>query len=201
MWNLPRRLQHMLDKTRHLDFIAPLLLRVYLVPVFWMAGMQKWQHFDSTVDWFANPDYGLGLPFPMVLAFLATWTEIIGAIALALGLALRWISVPLIVTMVVAIFSVHLEFGWQAIADPGAPFATERVMDAADKLAYIKDVVREHADYDYLTSSGSLVILNNGIEFAFTYLIMLVSLFFTGAGRYLSIDYWIKKRWLPETKA
>jgi uncharacterized membrane protein YphA (DoxX/SURF4 family) len=201
MWNLPRRLQHMLDKTRHLDFIAPLLLRVYLVPVFWMAGMQKWQHFDSTVDWFANPDYGLGLPFPMVLAFLATWTEIIGAIALALGLALRWISVPLIVTMVVAIFSVHLEFGWQAIADPGAPFATERVMDAADKLAYVKDLVREHADYDYLTSSGSLVILNNGIEFAFTYLIMLVSLFFTGAGRYLSIDYWIKKRWLPETKA
>jgi len=191
----------MLDKTRHLDFIAPLLLRVYLVPVFWMAGMQKWQHFDSTVDWFANPDYGLGLPFPMVLAFLATWTEIIGAIALALGLALRWISVPLIVTMVVAIFSVHLEFGWQAIADPGAPFATERVMDAADKLAYIKDVVREHADYDYLTSSGSLVILNNGIEFAFTYLIMLVSLFFTGAGRYLSVDYWIRKRWLSETQA
>ncbi|NCP64853.1 MAG: DoxX family protein [Paraglaciecola sp.] len=201
MLNLPRQLQHMLDKTRHLDFIAPLLLRVYLVPVFWMAGMQKWQHFDSTVDWFANPDYGLGLPFPMVLAFLATWTEIIGAIALALGLALRWISVPLIVTMVVAIFSVHLEFGWQAIADPGAPFATERVMDAADKLAYIKDVVREHADYDYLTSSGSLVILNNGIEFAFTYLIMLVSLFFTGAGRYLSVDYWIRKRWLSETQA
>ena len=201
MLNLPRQLQHMLDKTRHLDFIAPLLLRVYLVPVFWMAGMQKWQHFDSTVDWFANPDYGLGLPFHMVLAFLATWTEIIGAIALALGLALRWISVPLIVTMVVAIFSVHLEFGWQAIADPGAPFATERVMDAADKLAYIKDVVREHADYDYLTSSGSLVILNNGIEFAFTYLIMLVSLFFTGAGRYLSVDYWIRKRWLSETQA
>jgi len=201
MLNLPRQLQHMLDKTRHLDFIAPLLLRVYLVPVFWMAGMQKWQHFDSTVDWFANPDYGLGLPFPMVLSFLATWTEIIGAIALALGLALRWISVPLIVTMVVAIFSVHLEFGWQAIADPGAPFATERVMDAADKLAYIKDVVREHADYDYLTSSGSLVILNNGIEFAFTYLIMLVSLFFTGAGRYLSVDYWIRKRWLSETQA
>jgi uncharacterized membrane protein YphA (DoxX/SURF4 family) len=201
MLNLARRLQQMLDKTRHLDFIAPLLLRLYLVPVFWMAGMQKWQHFDSTVDWFGNSDYGLGLPFPLLLAFLATWTEILGAIALALGLALRWISLPLIVTMLVAIFSVHLEFGWQAIADPSAPFVTERVMDAVDKLAYIKDLVRDHADYDYLTSSGSLVILNNGIEFAFTYLIMLVSLFFTGAGRYVSVDYWLQKRWLAGAKS
>jgi uncharacterized membrane protein YphA (DoxX/SURF4 family) len=30
-----------------------------------------------------------------------------------------WISVPLIVTMLVAMVTVHWESGWQAIADPG----------------------------------------------------------------------------------
>ncbi|MDP7658904.1 MAG: hypothetical protein QGF77_03055 [Candidatus Thalassarchaeaceae archaeon] len=42
-------------------------------------------------------------------------------------------------------------------------------------------------------SSGPVVILNNGIEFAITYFVMLLSLFFTGAGRFVSIDYWIAK--------
>jgi putative oxidoreductase len=96
--------------------------------------------------------------------------------------------------MIVAALSVHGEFGWQAITDLGAPFASERVMEAAGKLAYIKDIVRENANYEYLTSSGSLVMLNNGIEFAATYFIMLFSLFFTGAGRFLSIDYWLNRK-------
>jgi uncharacterized membrane protein YphA (DoxX/SURF4 family) len=39
------------------------------------------------------------------------------------------------------------------------------------------------------------VILNNGIEFAATYFIMLLALFFIGAGKYLSVDYWIARRY------
>ena len=187
-------LKKILNETRRFDFLAPLLMRMYLVPVFWMAGTKKWANFEATVEWFGNSDYGLGLPFPLILAFLATWTEILGAIALLLGVGLRWVSVPLMATMIVAALSVHGEFGWQAITDPGAPFASERVMEAADKLAYIKDIVRENANYEYLTSSGSLVMLNNGIEFAATYFIMLFSLFFTGAGRFLSIDYWLNRK-------
>lgn len=194
MLRIAQQLRTLLNETRRIDFLAPLLLRLYLVPVFWMAGTKKWANFDSTVEWFGNSDWGLGLPFPLVLAFLATWTEILGAIALLLGVGLRWISVPLMATMVVAALSVHGEFGWQAIADPGAPFASERVMQAADKLSYIKEVVDANADYDYLTSSGSLVMLNNGIEFAATYFIMLFSLFFTGAGRFVSIDYWVNNK-------
>jgi uncharacterized membrane protein YphA (DoxX/SURF4 family) len=194
MLEILNTLKKILNETRRVDFLAPLLLRLYLVPIFWMAGTKKWANFEGTVDWFGSSDYGLGLPFPLILAFLATWTEILGAIALLFGIGLRWISVPLMFTMVIAALSVHGEFGWQAITDPGAPFASERVMEAADKLQYIKEVVRENADYDYLTSSGSLVMLNNGIEFAATYFIMLFSLFFTGAGRYLSVDYWLNRK-------
>jgi uncharacterized membrane protein YphA (DoxX/SURF4 family) len=60
------------------------------------------------------------------MALLATSTELAGAILLTFGLFTRLISIPLIITMLVAIFTVHLPNGWQAIADPNAPFATCR---------------------------------------------------------------------------
>ena len=187
------RLQDALDATRRLDFLGPLLLRLYLVPVFWMAGMHKLADIDATAAWFGNPDWGLGLPFPELLAWAAALTEAGGALLLLFGLAVRWVSIPLIVTMLVAIFAVHLPYGWQAIADAGAPFANERVMDSVEKIARARELLKEHGNYDWLTSSGKLVVLNNGIEFAATYLVMLVALFFSGAGRWLSLDYWLGK--------
>ena len=75
-------LQDILDKFRAVDFLDPLALRLYLAPVFWVAGINKWNAMDSTIDWFGNPDWGLGLPLPTVLAYLATLTEIGGAVLL-----------------------------------------------------------------------------------------------------------------------
>ena len=166
--------------------LAPLLLRLYLAPIFWMAGMSKFNSFEDTVAWFGNPDWGLGLPFPWLMAFLATATELAGAVLLAAGLFTRLISVPLAITMLVAVFSVHWPNGWQAIADPQAPFA--------DKLDAARSLLKEHGDYEWLTSSGKFVILNNGIEFATTYLIMLLALIALGAGHYVSMDYWLHKK-------
>ena len=194
MLSLLNRLQDGLDATRRLDFLAPLLLRLYLVPIFWMAGTHKLADMDSTIAWFGNPDWGLGLPFPAVLAWLAVLTEVGGALLLLCGLAVRWISVPLMVTMLVAIFAVHWEFGWQAIADASAPFANERVLAAGEKLERARELLQEHGNYDWLTGSGKFVVLNNGIEFAVTYLLMLLALFFGGAGRWLSIDHWLAVR-------
>lgn len=184
-----------LGNLQKLDFIAPLLLRIYLVPVFWMAGSKKidfstMMPYESTVAWFGNPDWGLGLPLPTLMAFLAGWTEVLGAIFLAAGLAVRWITIPLLFTMLVAAVSVHLDYGWQAISDAGAPYANERVVEAADRLDRAKDILREHGNYEWLTEHGSIVILNNGIEFAATYFLMLLALLFMGGGAYLSVDYW-----------
>ena len=188
------RLQSILDSTRQIDFLAPLALRLYLVPIFWMAGTQKLGAFDSTVDWFGNADYGLGLPFPYLMAGLATWAELIGAICLLLGLAVRWVSIPLMVTMAVAAVTVHLQNGWLAIAEGSGIFASERTSGAIDRLNVAKDILREHGNYAWLTENGSFVILNNGIEFSVTYFIMLLALFFIGAGNYLSIDFWLARR-------
>ena len=109
------------------------------------------------------------------------------------SIAVRWISVPLIVTMLVAMVTVHGEFGWQAIADPSAAFANERVLDASEKLERAREILQQHGNYDWLTENGSFAIVNNGIEFAATYLVMLVALFFAGAGRWLSLDFWFER--------
>ena len=127
------------------------------------------------------------------MAALATATELLGAVLLGLGLLTRWISIPLIVTMLVAIFAVHIENGWQAIADPSAPFANAQVMASAEKLQAARELLQTHGNYEWLTSSGKLVILNNGIEFAVTYLIMLLALMGLGSGRWASLDYFIHK--------
>jgi uncharacterized membrane protein YphA (DoxX/SURF4 family) len=171
---------------RHFDGLAPLAMRLYLVPVFWMAGSQKLAGIENTIDWFGNPDWGLGLPFPTLLAYMAAYTEVIGALLLLVGLATRWISIPLIVTMLVAIFAVHWGNGWAAIADSGA-------QDVAIRLGAARELLQEHGNYAWLTEKGNFVILNNGIEFAVTYLIMCFALLFTGGGRYVSADYYLAK--------
>ena len=37
--------------------------------------------------------------------------------------------------------------------------------------------------------------LNNGIEFAATYFIMLLALLYLGAGQYVSVDYWFARKY------
>ena len=190
------QLQRLLDTTRGLDFLGPLALRLYLVPIFWMAGNKKLDDMDSIVQWFGNPDWGLGLPFPEVMAWAATLTEVGGAVLLLIGLAVRWISIPLMVTMVVAAVTVHMQNGWLAIAEATGPFATPRTEGAIERLEVGKQLLQEHGNYDWLTENGSFVMLNNGIEFAATYFIMLLLLFFVGAGRYFSMDYWIRRAFM-----
>jgi len=188
------KLQDLLDATRAVDWLAPLALRLYLVPVFWVAGMNKVNGFENVVAWFGNPDWGLGLPFPTLMAALATGTEVIGAILLLIGLAVRWVSIPLLFTMLVAAVTAHVQNGWQAVADPLSPFPPDDIDGAMQRLDRAKDILREHGNYDYLTETGNFVISNNGIEWAVTYFIMLLPLLFIGGGRYVSLDYWIARK-------
>ncbi|MCU8037119.1 HvfX family Cu-binding RiPP maturation protein [Shewanella oncorhynchi] len=186
--------QKLLNMSRYFEGLAPLALRIYLAPVLMQAGYNKLAHFEDTVAWFANPDWGLGLPMPALMAGLAAGTEFFGAILLLLGLATRLISIPLMVTMLVAALTVHWPNGWLAIADGTSWLANDRVLEAGDKLIKAKELLQEHGNYDWLTSSGNFAVLNNGIEFAITYFIMLLALFTLGGGRYTSLDYFIAKR-------
>jgi putative oxidoreductase len=187
-----------------LDGIAPLFLRLYLAPIFIQAGWNKLSNFDSTVQWFGNADWGLGLPFPELLAALASGAEFFGGWLLLLGLFTRLISIPLMVTMLVAAFSVHIENGWLALADAsswladGTIFHNESIMAAVEKKQMAIEILQKHGNYEWLTSSGNFTVLNNGIEFSITYFIMLLVLFFFGAGRYTSVDHYLAKRFFPQ---
>lgn len=183
------------DKIKMLDFLAPLALRLYLVPIFWMAGSTKFEYFSSTVEFFGQ---GLGLPLPYLLVFLVALVEVLGALFLLLGFGVRLISVPLMITMLVAAVTVHLKNGWLAIAQGSGFFASDRTEGAIRRLEVAKGLLKENGNYEWLTENGSFVISNNGIEFAVTYFIMLLVLFFIGSGKYVSADYWIKRKFVEQ---
>ena len=201
---------------QYLDGVAPLLLRLYLAPVMIAAGWHKFHNFDDMVAWFGNADWGLGLPAPAVMVFLAAFAELVGGLALLLGLAVRWFAVPLMISMLVAIATVHWQHGWFAIAPgnpdtstakvlaavgiPAAEQSLENSVEVGERVSAVKSILREHGNYDWLSDKGAFVVLNNGIEFAATYFVMLLSLFFTGGGRYFSIDDWLKRMFWKEAR-
>lgn len=187
--------QKVLDKTKAADFIAPLLVRIYLFPIFWMAGYKKLTGFDNSVAWFGNKQWGLGLPAPEVMVSLAMTSELLGAVFLLIGFAVRWMTIPLMFVMLVAAFSVHWQHGWYAIADPGfCMFNCSKMEEAEKRKTKAKEILKKHGNYSWLTEKGNITILNNGIEFAATYFILLLMLFFTGGGR-ASLDYLLARKY------
>lgn len=197
------------ERIKWLDGLPPLLLRLYLAPVMIAAGLHKLYNFDDMVAWFGSTGWGLGLPAPALMVSLAIFAELIGGLALLVGLAVRWFAIPLLIAMAVAMMTVHWEHGWFAIA-PGNPetstakpladigiSAAQRSLENSEevgrRVVVAKNLLKDHGNYSWITEKGSFVVLNNGIEFAATYIVMLLSLFFTGGGRYFSIDYWIRR--------
>jgi putative oxidoreductase len=49
----------------------------------------------------------MGMPFPLLMAYLAKGSEFFGGLLLALGLLTRFVAIPLIITMAVAAFVAH----------------------------------------------------------------------------------------------
>jgi len=93
--------------------IPLLLMRLVLAYGFWGPAMMKWKNMDGIIDWFA----GMGIPFPTVNAYLSASTEVAGSVLLFFGIATRIISIPLMVVMLVAIFAVHIQNGFEAGAN------------------------------------------------------------------------------------
>ncbi|MGH1472436.1 MAG: HvfX family Cu-binding RiPP maturation protein [Cellvibrionaceae bacterium] len=211
------------EQLRKIDFIGPLLLRLYLAPIFIIAGYNKLQFGVDGVSffagflpdpnivlWFGNSDWGLGLPAPGLLAFLAAWVEFLGGWFLLFGFATRLVSVPLMFTMIIAATAAHWDNGWFAIAPsdpdtsaarvlswvgvPGAHESLENSREVGDRLSKMRSLLNENGNTDWLFERGGIAVLNNGIEFAATYFVMCLMLLFTGAGRFISIDYFLSKR-------
>lgn len=103
------------------DWLGMLLgllsLRLLLAWDFFESGLEK-LHGDN---WFADIQGRFPFPFdlvpPEISWQMATWFELIGGIALLLGLATRFFSLSLIILTLVAIASVHWPEQWQTWAE------------------------------------------------------------------------------------
>jgi len=90
--------------------LSLLVARLIVAYGFYEPAMMKWKDINSVAEWFGS----MGMPFPTLNAYMAASTEITGVVLLTLGLLTRLISVPMIVIMIVAIFTVHIGNGFSA---------------------------------------------------------------------------------------
>jgi putative oxidoreductase len=83
------------------SFLAPLLLRVAIGVEFIQTGLGKVQHLDRITAYFVE----LHIPMPAFNAVLVGWSELLCGTAILLGLFTRLATIPLIVSMCVAMMT------------------------------------------------------------------------------------------------
>lgn len=91
---------------------AGIPLRLIVGCGFLAHGLAKWSKGPLA---FASILHSIGVPAPQVTAYLTISVEILGGVAFLLGAFIAIVSIPSILVLVVAIFSVHLTYGFSSI--------------------------------------------------------------------------------------
>ncbi len=108
--NIKEKYCKVVDSLSNLKSLPLLLMRLILAYGFFGPAKMKLGNINGIISWFES----INIPLPALNAYLATGTEALGVVLLALGLGTRLISIPLIITMIVAIVTVHLGNGFEA---------------------------------------------------------------------------------------
>jgi putative oxidoreductase len=95
---------------------APLPLRLVIGYGFIAHG---WAKLSRGPAGFARLLDQIGAPLPELTAWVSTLIEILGGLAILAGAFVAVVRVPLIVMMLVAMFTVHLRYGFSAINTVG----------------------------------------------------------------------------------
>jgi putative oxidoreductase len=91
---------------------APIPLRLIVGYGFMEHGFLK---LGRGVGVFAAALQGLGIPAPELMAWMTVIVELACGFAVLLGAYLEWASIPMVIVLLVAIFTVHLPFGFSSI--------------------------------------------------------------------------------------
>jgi putative oxidoreductase len=83
---------------------------------FMVHGWAKWNRGPAT---FGKLLQFLGVPLPDFAAWIVTLLELIGGFAMIIGAFVTIISIPLIISMLVAMLTVNLRYGFSAIKTIG----------------------------------------------------------------------------------
>ena len=98
-------------------YVAMLPLRLLLAWEFWESGVVKF----NGENWFTQIQGDFPFPFNVIPTdiswFISTWAELLGAIALVVGLGTRFTVATLIVLDIVAWYSVHAGHGYNVCSN------------------------------------------------------------------------------------
>jgi putative oxidoreductase len=99
------------------DYLANLALRMFLAWEFGESGITKFMG----SNWFVEIQGDFPFPFDLIPSdiswFIATWSEILGAVLLFIGLGTRYISIVLFILTLVAWYSVHAGYGYNVCSN------------------------------------------------------------------------------------
>jgi putative oxidoreductase len=97
----------------------PLVARWALIPLRLIVGFGFMEHgyakLSKGPEVFAAILNALGVPAPHFMAWLTILTELIGGLAVLLGALISLVSLPMAALLLVAIFTVHLPYGFSSI--------------------------------------------------------------------------------------
>lgn len=91
---------------------ATLPLRLMVGYGFLAHGLAKWSKGPAA---FASILHSIGVPAPQLMAWITILVEIFGGAAILLGAFVALVSIPTIVLLGVAVFTVHLPYGFSSI--------------------------------------------------------------------------------------
>jgi putative oxidoreductase len=100
------------DVRSKLSPYAAVPLRLIVGYGFLAHGLAKWHRGP---DVFAGILQATGVPLPHLMAWVTIATEIISGIAFLIGAFVPLVSIPAIILLAVAIFTVHLPYGFISI--------------------------------------------------------------------------------------
>lgn len=89
------------------------------IPLRWIVGYGFLAHglakLEKGPERFVDIVHAIGTPFPHLMAWLTILVELFGGVAVLLGAFVPWVSVPMAAVLLVAIFTVHLPFGFTSV--------------------------------------------------------------------------------------
>lgn len=95
---------------------APLFLRLIIGYGFMVHGWAKLSRGPSGFEKLLEQ---IGIPFSHFFSWAVSLTELLGGLAIFIGVFVNIIAVPLICTMLVAMFSIHLKNGFSSVKTIG----------------------------------------------------------------------------------
>jgi putative oxidoreductase len=93
------------DRLSAAGWVPALLMRLFVGYFFMETGWAKIHNLAAFTTRFA----GWGIPYPAFNAALSGYTEFLGGALTILGLGMRFVSIPMVINMIVAILTVKLK--------------------------------------------------------------------------------------------